>query len=124
VRRGLVLACHDVSDGGLAMAALEMAFGGWSAMGLGLELRAPEADGVATEARLYGETPGFLLEVAPEREREVAELFEKAGVDLTAIGSTLSEPRLRIVSGGSTLVDADLAELARIHSDAIRPYVE
>jgi phosphoribosylformylglycinamidine synthase II len=124
VRRGLVLACHDVSDGGLAIAALEMALGGWSAMGLGLELRVPDADGVAIEARLYGETPGFLLEVAPEREREVAELFEKADVDLTVIGSTSAEPRLRIVSQGSTLVDADLAELARIHSDAIRPYVE
>jgi len=124
VGRGLVLACHDVSDGGLAVAALEMAFGGWSAMGLGLDLRLPEADGVAIEARLYGETPGFLLEVAPEREHEVAELFEKAGVDLTPIGSTSAEPRLRIVSQGTTLVDADLAELARIHSDAIRPYVE
>jgi len=124
VGRGLVLACHDVSDGGLAMAALEMAFGGWSAMGLGLDLRLPEADGVAIEARLYGETPGFLLEVAPEREREVVDLFEKAGVDLTPIGSTSAEPRLRIVSQGTTLVDADLAELARIHSDAIRPYVE
>jgi len=124
VGRGLVLACHDVSDGGLAMAALEMAFGGWSAMGLGLDLRLPEADGVAMEARLYGETPGFLLEVAPEREHEVADLFEKAGVDLTPIGSTSAESRFRIVSQGTELVDADLAELARIHSDAIRPYVE
>src|SRR5262249_14317715 len=124
VRRGLVLACHDVSDGGLAMAAFEMALGGWSGMGLGVELRGPGADRVPVEATLYGETPGFLLEVAPEREREVAELFRKARVDLTAAGATLSESRIRILSEGSTLIDADLAGLARIHSDAIRPYVE
>jgi len=106
------------------MAAFEMALGGWGAAGLGLELRIPDADGVPIEARLYGETPGFLLEVAPEREGEVAELFRKAGVDLASIGSTSAGARLRIVTQGSTLVDADLAELARIHSDAIRPYVE
>jgi phosphoribosylformylglycinamidine (FGAM) synthase-like enzyme len=124
VRRGLALACHDISDGGLAMAAFEMALGGTSAMGLGLEVRVPEADGVAIEARLYGEAPGFLLEIAPERELEVTELFRAAEVDLTKVGATLAESRLRIVSQGETLVDADLAELARIHSDAIRPYVE
>jgi phosphoribosylformylglycinamidine synthase len=124
VRRGLALACHDISDGGLAMAAFEMALGGSSAMGLGLEVRAPEADGVAIEARLYGEAPGFLLEIAPERESDVTELFRAAGVDLIQVGATLAEPRLRIMSQGETLVDADLAELARIHSDAIRPYVE
>ena len=124
LRSGLALACHDISDGGLAMAAFEMGLGGWSAMGLGLEVRVPDADGVAIEARLYGEAPGFLLEVAPEREVEVTGLFRAAGVDLTKIGATLAEPRLRIVSQGETLVDADLAVLARIHSDAIRPYVE
>jgi phosphoribosylformylglycinamidine synthase len=124
VRRGLALACHDISDGGLAMAAFEMALGGLSAMGLGLEVRVPEADGVAIEARLYGEAPGFLLEIAPEREPDVTELFRAAGVDLIRVGATLAEPRLRITSQGETLVDADLAELARIHSDAIRPYVE
>jgi phosphoribosylformylglycinamidine synthase subunit PurL len=124
IRRGLALACHDISDGGLAMAAFEMALGGTIAMGLGLEVRVPDADGVPIEARLYGEAPGFLLEVAPERELEVTELFRAAEVDLTKAGATLAESRLRIVSQGETLVDADLAELARIHSDAIRPYVE
>jgi phosphoribosylformylglycinamidine synthase len=124
VCRGLVLACHDISEGGLAMAAFEMALGGMAAQGLGVLLEAPDGDGVALEARLYGEAPGFLFEVAPDRERDVIDLFRSAGLDIAPVGRTLAEPRLRIQDGGAALVDADLAELARIHSDAIRPYVE
>ena len=40
------------------------------------------------------------------------------------IGRTLSEPRLRFLDGGTSLVDAGLAELAAIHGGAIRQLVE
>jgi phosphoribosylformylglycinamidine synthase len=68
VRKGLVRACHDLSEGGLAVAAAEMAFAG----GIGLTLRLADlrgAGGVAADAlsdviALFSETGGrFLVEV-------------------------------------------------------------
>jgi phosphoribosylformylglycinamidine synthase len=65
MRKGLVRACHDCSEGGLAVAAAEMAFAGV----LGLTLRLadlPRADDADHDAiALFSETSGrFLVEVA------------------------------------------------------------
>ncbi|MCB9141434.1 MAG: phosphoribosylformylglycinamidine synthase subunit PurL [Anaerolineales bacterium] len=62
---GLVRACHDCSEGGLAVAAAEMALAG----GLGVELRladVPQVDGLNDTAVAFCESLGrFLVEVKP-----------------------------------------------------------
>ena len=63
---GLVAACHDLSEGGLAVAAAEMAFAG----GLGVAIDAGKcpcpADAVDPAARLFSESnTRFLCEVEP-----------------------------------------------------------
>ena len=70
IAAGTVRACHDLSEGGLAVAAAEMAFGG----GLGMEINVAgmpvpmRAAGPTTAALLFGESAGrFLVEVSPER---------------------------------------------------------
>ena len=124
VRRGLVLACHDISEGGLAMAAFEMALGGLT-RGIGLQLPISGLGaGLTQEARLYGETPGFLYEVPKERLQEFLTLFQAHAVDATMTGRTLAEPRLRILDGGRTLIDAALVDLAARHGGALKPLVE
>ena len=124
VRRGLVLACHDISEGGLAVAALEMALGGFASQGLGLQIPISGLGESAPEVRLYSESPGFLLEVSKERLTPLLDLFKSREVDAVMIGRTLPEPRFRLLDGGRALVDADLADLAAVHSGAIRAYVE
>ncbi|HEX7077023.1 MAG TPA: phosphoribosylformylglycinamidine synthase subunit PurL [Candidatus Eisenbacteria bacterium] len=121
---GLVLACHDISEGGLAIAALEMALGGFGARGIGLQIPISGLGGAAPEVRLYSEAPGFLLEAAKSRLPVLLALFARHGVDATMIGRTIPEPRLRLLDAGTALVDLDLAEMARIRGDALRPYVE
>jgi phosphoribosylformylglycinamidine synthase len=67
IRDGLVRACHDLSEGGLAVAAAEMAFAG--RLGLDLDLASlPRTADVETNAvTLFSESSGrFLVEVAPE----------------------------------------------------------
>ena len=63
MRQGLVRACHDCSEGGLAVAAAEMALAG----GLGLELRlgdVPQAEGLSDAALAFSESLGrFVVEV-------------------------------------------------------------
>src|SRR5437868_10958047 len=66
IRGGLVRACHDLSEGGLAVAVAEMAFAG----GVGADLTALGAtDGDLPDAvRLFSESPTrFVVEVRPEQ---------------------------------------------------------
>lgn len=57
IDQGLILACHDKSDGGLAATVAEMAFAGHC----GVQVNVP--DGVATDAFLFNEEPGLVLEI-------------------------------------------------------------
>ncbi len=124
VRQGLVLSCHDIAEGGLALAAFEMALGGFASQGLGLQLPISALGPLPAEARLYSEAPGFLLEVRKDLLPRLLALLQAAGVESVITGRVLEEPRFRILDGGATLVDVDLAEAARLHGDGIRPYVE
>src|SRR5205823_10538617 len=59
IRAGLVRACHDLSEGGLAVAAAEMAFAG----GVGADLTGPAdvAPGSPDAVRLFSESPTRFL---------------------------------------------------------------
>ena len=124
VQSGLALSCHDISEGGLAIAALEMALGGFAAQGIGLQLPISALGDDPAEVRLYSEASGFLLETGKDRLTRLLALFERHGVDATMIGRTIPEPRLRLLDAGTALVDVDLAEMTRLRRDALRPYVE
>ena len=67
IEGGHVRSCHDLSEGGLAVAAAETAFAG----GLGVELDLAAAvteSGCGDAALLFAESAGrFLVEVAPDR---------------------------------------------------------
>jgi phosphoribosylformylglycinamidine synthase len=71
IRRGIVLAAHDPSEGGLLVAAAEMAFAG--NLGLALDLaRVPRGAGASATALAFAETPGrYLLEVRSADAEEV-----------------------------------------------------
>jgi phosphoribosylformylglycinamidine synthase len=102
IAEGHIAACHDLSEGGLAVAAAEMSFAG----GIGLELSLDELPVVGTpdtDRRLFGESPTrFLLEVEPGSEQALAELF--AHVPHARIGTTTAEPFLTVTSEGATLI--------------------
>jgi len=64
MEEGIVMSCHDLSEGGLAVAAAEMAFGGM--LGVELDLRAMGK--LRTDFKLFSESNGrWLLEVDPDR---------------------------------------------------------
>ena len=102
IRQGLVRACHDLSEGGLAAAAAEMAFAG----GLGMSLKVDEREDVA----LFSESPSrFLIEVKPG---DVAR-FEAAlaGLPLAKLGEVTAAPRLVIAGRKGVVVDEAIADL-------------
>jgi phosphoribosylformylglycinamidine synthase len=97
VRAGLVRAAHDPSDGGLAVAAAEMAFA--SRFGLSLDLAGLPATTDADERLLFSESATrMLLEVAPEHASEVERRLTEAGVPHAAVGEVTEEPLLVVTS--------------------------
>jgi phosphoribosylformylglycinamidine synthase len=108
---GLVRACHDLSEGGLGVAAAEMAFAG--ALGLRLDLRAvPRPAGLDdVTVLLFAESPTrFLAEVRPGD----AASFEAAlaGLPCARVGEVDADGELAIAgAAGGEVLRAGIAEL-------------
>lgn len=110
VTEGLILAAHDLSEGGLAVAAAEMGFS--SQAGLEIDLDAlPVKDSPGLVARLFGEYPSrILMEVDEASAQQVEKLF--AGTDFAVIGRTSSaHSRLCFTERGESVLEAELASL-------------
>jgi phosphoribosylformylglycinamidine synthase len=92
IRRGLLRSCHDLSEGGLAVAVAEMAFAG----GIGADLTGVCGSGLSDTVALFAETATrFLVEVTPEKVAGF-EICLGADAPFQRIGQTCKEPRLRI----------------------------
>jgi phosphoribosylformylglycinamidine synthase len=102
---GLVRACHDLSEGGLAVAAAEMGIGG--RLGLALTL-----EGGEPVTALFSESNGRLLaEVRPDRCAAFEAYF--AGLPITRLGLVTGGPRLSISGRDRLLVSLPLEELVK-----------
>jgi phosphoribosylformylglycinamidine synthase subunit PurSL len=115
---GLVRACHDLSEGGLAVAAAEMAFAGDLGARISLERLLCESD-LDTAARLFSESnTRFLCEVRPND----AAAFETAlaGVPHACIGEVTDSRTLSISDAGSPVVEIDIDTLKEAWQKPLR----
>ncbi len=105
IAAGLVASCHDLSEGGLAVAAAEMAIGGR----LGLALTLPDGN---PWVQLFSESNGRLLvEVAPKH----APAFEArfAGLPYYALGLVSGARRFSVTTRTDALIDLRMSELVK-----------
>jgi phosphoribosylformylglycinamidine synthase len=119
ISSGLVRACHDLSEGGLAAAAAEMAFAG--GLGAKVDVRAMAMcdAGAPAVVRLFSESnTRFLCEVEPQR----VAAFEQAltGVVFAKIGEVTADTRLVIHHGEARLIDAGIYELKEAWQATLR----
>src|SRR5215217_2326095 len=109
-RNGLIQACHDLSEGGLAVAAAEMAFAGGH--GLQIDARAvpvTEPD-LADSTRLFAESPTrFLVEVTPEDATALETLL--GPTPHAQIGRVIDSPQLTVRGEGGIVIDANIETL-------------
>jgi phosphoribosylformylglycinamidine synthase len=112
IASGLARSAHDLSEGGLLVAASEMAFAGR----LGLELNllgAPRKGELSTTALCFAENPTrILLEVEPARFEQVANTLRQAGVPFGHVGTFNDSGRLTVRSDQRSIVgDVDIETL-------------
>ncbi|WP_420724467.1 phosphoribosylformylglycinamidine synthase subunit PurL [Hwanghaeella sp. LZ110] len=98
---GHVVACHDLSDGGLAVAVADMAIAG----GVGVTMDVAPSH-IALHAWLYGEDQARYL-IATKDEAAVLAACEKAGVPAQRVG--ISSGTALTLPGGDTISVEDLA---------------
>lgn len=98
IKEELLRSCHDLSEGGLAVAAAEMAFSGGLGASIDIE-SVPIQDELSEEVLLFSESNSrFILEVEPTNIRRVLELL--SGVPAAIVGEVMPDPVLRLRRGG------------------------
>jgi phosphoribosylformylglycinamidine synthase len=107
---GLVKACHDLSEGGLAVAAAEMAFSGGYGMELDLR-KIPREAMNRDDFILFSESNSrFLVEVSEKAEEDFEVLMK--GKAYAKMGRVTKTPRLCIYGlDGNVIVDSPLRDL-------------
>jgi phosphoribosylformylglycinamidine synthase len=112
VTQCLIAACHDLSEGGLAVAAAEMVIGG--RLGAKLDM-GDEPDALRT---VFGETSGCLLvEITPDHLATFRSIMKVMPYRL--IGTVGSNPALQIVQQGKTILDVNMNSLLHAWKDGI-----
>jgi phosphoribosylformylglycinamidine synthase subunit PurSL len=110
IRRGLVRSCHDLSEGGLAVALAEMAFAG----GLGIDVSLCSFGEMDETTLLFSESnTRFVLEVPLEATQEVVSLVEQqTGLGVARLGEVNASGRMCVVgTDGQPLIAEQLAAL-------------
>jgi phosphoribosylformylglycinamidine synthase len=102
INKGLVRACHDLSEGGLAVALAEMAFAG--DLGAEISLADMPTDARHDYEKLFAESTSRFLIETPDPSR-----LDLGDVPHAVIGKVTSEKRLKVKG----LLDVELAALKK-----------
>ncbi len=118
IRNGWVRSCHDLSEGGLLVAAAEMSLGGLVGMTLNLERLAVKGSGglsydASTLVKLFSESPSrFLVEITPEQLGSFEKHMRLSGIeDVTYVGTAMHASRFVVQDGWDELVNLSIDEL-------------
>jgi len=117
--QGHILAAHDLSEGGFAVALAEMALVG----GVGITAEVPVkalGNAVRSDAALFGEFPGrVLIALLDEAAETVTRSAEEAGLRFAPIGRSSGTKRLVIESSRIPLVDLALEACVEAYEGAL-----
>ena len=98
IRKGLILAGHDISAGGLITTLLEMIFANTEG-GLEINLNKIKTDDLVKI--LFAENPGVVIQVSDKHRTEVKKFLEDAGVGYVNIGRPCEERHILVEKAGA-----------------------
>ncbi len=109
IKKGWIMAGHDISAGGLITTLLEMCFANTKG-GLHINLHDICKDGDVVKA-LFAENPGVVIQVSDEHKFEFKELMEDLGVGFAKIGYPVENSREIVVKAGDEEMSFDIDAL-------------
>jgi len=103
--QNLIESNHDISDGGLAVALTESAFGG----GFGAEINLDKLIDLDLNSTLFSESHSrFVCSIKPENKSKFEEIF---GEDAVLLGNVTSEEKLIVSYNSKEVINIDMAKL-------------
>ncbi len=114
----LLLACHDISDGGLAVTLSEMSFGGNGQNRIGLNVDIENIGSLPIWKKLFSETGGFVLETKQvEKVKQIAKYYN---IDLIPLGKTTYSNKIVVKESGQNIINKSIEELAKAWLNGLR----
>ncbi len=108
INRGLVLAGHDISAGGLITTLLEMCFANKEG---GMHINLHDICGGDIIKTLFAENPGVVIQVNDKHKEELAEVLEEYGVGYAKIGYSTPKERKLVIKKDDFVEEFDIDEL-------------
>ena len=111
IDQGLVSACHDISNGGLACTAAEMAFTRPARFGFELDLDRVEGTGMGelrADKLLFSESAGFVIEARAGKEAELVKILKSYNLEPMEIGTVTDARRIIVNRKGKRVIDLDM----------------
>ncbi len=99
VKKGLLLAGHDISAGGLITTLLEMCFANTEG---GMEVNVNQIHEKDLVKILFAENPGVVIQVKDKHKEEVKHILEDAGIGFVKIGKPTEERHILLTQGEAT----------------------
>jgi phosphoribosylformylglycinamidine synthase II len=115
----LVVACHDISNGGLACTISEMALTRSSKFGFELDLDSISEKGMRTDRLLFSESSGFVLEARKGSETALIDMISKYGLELMEIGQVTNKRNIVMKRKRRMVVDLDVDEARRAWTEGL-----
>lgn len=110
IAKGIVLSCHDLSEGGLGLAISEMAFSGNIGVEIALDNIIYHGANRREDFIIFSESNSrFLVEITKENAQKLVAIFED--LPITRIGQTKKEKKLTIFAGKKILIDLPFTQI-------------
>ncbi len=99
INKGLILAGHDISAGGLITCLLEMCFANTEG---GLEISVDKFKHTDLVKILFAENPAIVVQVRNKDKKEFKEILDEAGIGYVKIGQPAEERHILVEHNGQT----------------------
>jgi len=109
ISAGLLLSCHDISDGGLATTISEMILGGDADGEIGAEINLDFAN-LRNDKTLFSETSGFVFEAEEKNVQRLHNLFKFYKLNLVNLGKTTGN-NLVVKNKNKKIIDLPILKL-------------
>ena len=118
IELGLISSAHDLAEGGLLVAMLEMLFGD---LNLGAEIKMNTLDFIARlDALLFGDSQArALIGVSPENLSSLLDLANQWGISAHVLGQTTENEVFSLKVDDKEILNSDVSKLRKIWEDAI-----